>query len=482
MIPLMLSEVVAAIRGKPCGEVATVSVRGVSTDSRTVQPGELFFALRGPRFDGHEFVAEALGRGAAAAVVAASQAAVLLQRLRQAESAFRPATASCPCWPGMLIAVGDPLEALGRLAAACRRRLSASVIAVVGSNGKTTTKAMLHHILAHRFRGRASPNSFNNQVGVPLTLLSAEPSDEYLVAEIGTNRPGEIGELADLVRPELAVLTSLSEEHLEGLGDLEGVAREEFDLFARMQPGGFAAVNLDSPLVRQRLPLDGIRVVTFGWNSEADVRLTAARLGWPWLHFSLNGRFHYRLRLAGTHNAVNAAGAVVLARRLGMDHEEIAGRLETFAPLPMRNEVIELDGLTIINDAYNANPASVAAALSVLESLPSRGRRIVVLGEMCELGAQSKPLHHRVGQLLLARGFDCVFLVGSAAELMREVLASAGPDAPRVYPCEDVATCQQALLAELRDGDVVLLKASRAVGLERLVEPLRQRWTACADV
>jgi UDP-N-acetylmuramoyl-tripeptide--D-alanyl-D-alanine ligase len=186
--------------------------------------------------------------------------------------------------------------------------------------------------------------------------------------------------------------------------------------------------------------------------------------------------------MAGTHNAVNAAGAIVLARRLGMDHEEIAGRLETFASLPMRNEIIELDGLTIVNDAYNANPASVAAALSVLESLPCRGRRIVVLGQMCELGNQSELLHRRIGQLLLGRGFDCVFLVGPETKVIQEVLPSTGSGAPRVYHCEDAATCQQMLLAELRDGDVVLLKASRAVGLEQLVEPLRQRWPDRAGV
>jgi UDP-N-acetylmuramoyl-tripeptide--D-alanyl-D-alanine ligase len=231
MIPLLLGEIVEMVRGRACGEPPTVSVCGVSTDSRTIRPGELFFALRGPRFDGHEFVAEALGRGAAGAVIAESSAASLLGRLRKMHNASGSSLSRGCCQPGMLIAVDDPLAALARLAAACRQRLSATVIAVVGSNGKTTTKAMLHHILAQRFRGRASPRSFNNQVGVPLTLLASEPSDEYLVVEIGTNRPGEIAALADLVRPDLAVLTSLSEEHLEGLGDLEGVAREEFELF-----------------------------------------------------------------------------------------------------------------------------------------------------------------------------------------------------------------------------------------------------------
>ena len=239
MITLTLDEIVNAI-GARLADPPAISVGGVSTDSRSVAAGEVFFALTGERFDGHDFVAPALERGAAAAVVDQARAEALRDGL--------PAAATA-----RLIGVEDVLAALGRLAAYHRQQLSATVIAVGGSNGKTTTKSMIHHILAGRRTGRASPKSFNNAIGVPLTLLSAEAADEYLVVEIGTNAPGEVAALAALARPNIAVITSIGEEHLEGLGDLSGVAAEECSLLNAMT-GGFAAVNVDWPGTRALLP------------------------------------------------------------------------------------------------------------------------------------------------------------------------------------------------------------------------------------
>ncbi len=469
MITLMLNEVVAALRGQPGGELPTASVRGVSTDSRTVGEGDLFFAIRGPRFDGHDYVLDALAGGAVAAVVAAPQLEELQRRLRSQ----RPATA-----PGVLIGVPDPVVALGALAAHHRRLLPARVIAVVGSNGKTTTKAMIHHILAGRWAGRCSPKSFNNEIGVPLTLLSAEARDEYIVVEVGTNAPGEVAALGEMIRPELAVLTCLAEEHLERLKDLDGVAAEECSIFQKIEPGGFAAVNVDQPAVRRHPPPAGVALATFGWHGDADVRLTDARYEEPWLRFTLNGRFRYRLALAGLHNAVNAAGAITLARRLGLEHAEIAARLESFTLPPMRNEMVQCGGVTVLNDAYNANPGSAAAAFETLASLACRGRRIVVFGEMRELGAAAPAMHRQMAERLVAARFDRVYLIGRAAELMGEVFEQGGLFGPRVECFPDVETCRDRLLAELRDGDVVLLKASRAVGLERLVAPLQKHLAA----
>lgn len=470
MIKLILAEVAQAIGGRPRGELATVSVQRVSTDSRDIVPGDLFFALNGPRFDGHAFVPAALRSGAVAAIVNAARAAEVEHRLSaELGGAFTP---------GALIEVDDAVRALGRLAAYHRSLVSAQLIAVVGSNGKTTTKAMIHHLLSARLRGQASPKSFNNEIGVPLTLLSAEAADEFVVVEIGTSAPGEVAALAAIARPDLAVITSISEEHLAGLGNLSGVAAEECSILDQLDARGFAAVNVDTPIIRQHLPRDGVSIATFGQVEDADIRLTEIRYDAPWLHFRLNGRFAYRLPMAGTHNAVNAAGAIAIARRLGFDHDEIAARLESFVLPPMRNEVLTLGSVTVVNDAYNANPRSALAALDVLASLPCRGRRIVVFGEMRELGEHAAELHRQVAGRLASARVDCVFLVGVAAELMGDVLGDGGLFGPRIERFADAAACGERLLQEVQDGDIVLLKASRAVGLERLVEPLRRRLEA----
>jgi UDP-N-acetylmuramoyl-tripeptide--D-alanyl-D-alanine ligase len=465
VIKLTLAEILSAIQGRPWGELPTVSVAGVSTDSRSVAASDLFFALRGPRFDGHDFVPAALKRGAVACVVATSQAQAVAEKLRAADFAM-PRQA-------VLIEVRDTIAALGRLAAYHRTQSAAQVIAVVGSNGKTTTKAMIHHILSARLRGRCSPKSYNNSVGVPLTLLSAEAGDEFLVVEIGTNAPGEIAALGALVAPDLVVLTCVGEEHLEGLGSLAGVAAEECAILSKLRGKGFAAVNIDRPVVRQHLPGNGVHVTTFGRDLAADVRLTEPVYEAPWLKFKLNERFPFRLRLPGEHNATNAAGAVTIARRLGFDYGEAAVRLETFVAPPMRNELLELGGVTVINDAYNANPQSAAAAIEVLKQMPCRGRRVAVFGEMRELGTQSRDWHRRVAEWLRDSGVDRVLLVGEAVSEMQAVLTRGGLFGPAVERCETVEACESRLAASLQPGDVVLLKASRAVELDRLVEPLR---------
>lgn len=462
MIKLVLSEVIDALQGRVSGGTPTLSVQGVSTDSRTAEQGDLFFALSGPRFDGHDYVADALRGGALGAVIAAARVAEVASSAGEAGAV------------GVLIEVDDPQAALGRLAVFHRQQLSADVIAVVGSNGKTTTKAMIDHILQGRLRGHCSPKSFNNQIGVPLTLLSAEAPDDYLVVEIGTNAPGEVAGLAGLVRPKMAVITCICEEHLEGLGDLRGVAAEECSVLTAVSAGGFAAVNSDWPRVREFLPQHGPTIATFGRNAEADLRITESRYEAPWQHFVLNDRFRYRLRMPGAHNAANAAGAVTIARRWGFEHEEIAERLESFVALPMRTEVLEFGGVSVINDAYNANPESAIAAIDALETLPAAGRRVVVFGEMCELGERAPELHRRVAERLRHGDVNHVLLVGRAGDMMADVLRrEESLFGPQVDCCETVAACGERLAGLLREGDVVLLKASRAVELDRLVAPLR---------
>ncbi|MFQ6049271.1 MAG: UDP-N-acetylmuramoyl-tripeptide--D-alanyl-D-alanine ligase, partial [Phycisphaerae bacterium] len=259
MKPLVVQEAVEAMQGRVLGRMANFSIVGVSTDSREVGPGQMFVALRGERYDGHAFVEEALSKGACAAVV--SRVADLPEAVRQA---------------GVLIVVDDTRQGLLRLGAYYRRQLAAQVIAVTGSNGKTTTKQMIHAVLSGERKGRCSPKSFNNEIGVPLTLLSAEGSDEYLVVELGSNCPGEIDRLARLVRPDMAVITGVAAAHLEGLGDIEGVAEEKMAVLGHVREGGFAAVNVDHAAVRRRLGwrAQGCTVVGFGLDERAELRAT----------------------------------------------------------------------------------------------------------------------------------------------------------------------------------------------------------------
>jgi UDP-N-acetylmuramoyl-tripeptide--D-alanyl-D-alanine ligase len=467
VIKLVFKEVIEAIGGCIAGEPPPCSVSGVATDSRTISPGELFFAIPGPRFDGHDFVVDALAGGAVGAVVTVARRDEIVARLEPAQARS-------------IVAVDDVVRALGRLGKYHRRQLSAEVIAVVGSNGKTTTKAMIDHVLSGTLQGRCSHKSYNNHIGVPLTLLSATAADDYLVVEVGTNAPGEIAELGELVAPDMVVVTCIGEEHLERLGDLGGVAQEELSILPHLEEGGFAAVNGDSEHTAD-LDLDGsFTAVRFGLDASADLCLTQVAYEDPWLMFTINGRFEYRLQTPGAHNALNATAAVAIARRLGQSPEEIADRLATFVPPPMRGEVLRLGRVTVINDAYNANPHSAMAAIEMLEALPCAGRRIAVFGEMRELGPESGALHRSVAERLRS-AVSHVVLVGRAGEWMGATLQDGGSlFAPQVDWCDTVEECRARLRAIVRDDDVVLLKASRAVGLETVVEPLRDRVTADA--
>ncbi|MCG3129255.1 MAG: UDP-N-acetylmuramoyl-tripeptide--D-alanyl-D-alanine ligase [Phycisphaerae bacterium] len=452
MLNLALSDLLAIVAGATDSPRVDVPIRGVNTDSRRVVPGELFVAIRGERFDGHDFMADAAARGASA---------VLAETGRGTSPAGGPP----------LVRVRDTVAALGALAASHRRTLRGKVIAVAGSNGKTTTKLMIHHLLSGRWRGTAAPGSFNNQIGVPLTLLAASSDDDYVVVEIGTNARGEVAALAAITSPDAGVITSIGEEHLEGLGDRAGVAAEECALLPAIRRDGRAFVNLDSAEVEPHLHAAPAALLTLGRSARASLRLAAARVEPPWTCAETSDGLRFRLPMCGVHNADNALAALAVARWLGVRDDEIVTRLAGVALPGMRNQVVQVGGVTIINDAYNANPPSVVAALDFLEAMPTAGRRWAVLGEMRELGPASAEQHRRVAADARRRGIGGFVLVGAAAALM-------GPDLPpdgatrRVARCGDAEECACLLARELHPGDVVLLKASRAVQLERVLEPL----------
>jgi len=496
MIPLTFEEVVAAVGVKTDADAGgraaarpAFSFTGVTTDSRQVRAGDLFFAIPGPKYDGHAFAGEALASGALAAVVRGG----------------RPLGASLP-EGAVLIEVDDPVRALGRLGRYHRRQLGADVIAVTGSNGKTTTREMIRHVLGGRRRGRCSIKSFNNEIGVPLTLLSAEAADEFLVVEIGTNAPGEIDALARLVEPEVAVVTNVGPVHLERLGTVEGVAREKLSLLGHIRPGGCAIVNIDADAVRAELAemrrrqsagasvlRQDVKIVTVGRHEEADLRLTSVRATDGDVHgaagaaveFEVNGKFRYCLGVPGAHNASNALAAIAVARRFGMEHDEIASRLSPaggFSLPAMRLERHRIPWrsgssrgeVEIINDAYNANPVSVSAAIDVLRSHPvvPPGRRVIVLGEMRELGPRAGEYHESAAREVATAGIDVMLAVGTHAERMAGAVRAADGCRTEAHAAPDAEAATKCIGRLCRPGDVVLIKGSRAVGLDRVAAAL----------
>jgi len=480
MKPLTLEEIVSATEGTCDRSTVPGSVTRVTTDSRDVKPGDLFFAIRGERFDGHLFVGEALASGALAAVV---------RHDFQWTSPLMETPASAKIPPdAILIRVDDTISALGRLGRYCRLRLleAVTVVAVTGSNGKTTTKSMIAHVLGERWKGRASIKSFNNNIGVPLTLLSVEPSDEFVICEVGTNAPGEIAALAHLVEPEVAVVTGVSEAHLEGLGSLDQIADEKLSLLKFLRPGGCAVLNHDCDAIARGLKRDRafgkIKKVTFGESSEADLRLTAYRpTATPdgdgrltgSVEFTINERFKYTLGVPGRHNVSNALAAIAVARRFGMDHEEIAGRLATFALPPMRLEAVRVGRLTLVNDAYNANPASMAAAVDVLGDLEAPRRRVLIVGDMRELGDASERLHREAGERIARANVQVVITVGSQARWIAQTVKQAGAGGIETHAFATTELARKRLTSYLRPDDTILIKGSRALGLERLAEQIR---------
>jgi len=500
MISMRLREVASAVGAACEPDCESVVVRRVSIDSRDIQPGDLFFAIRGPNHDGHKFVLDAMAKGAVAAVCDRAGAAGLLHSPSPRPSPLKgegdgpsprlsPLKGEGDAGVGEseripLLVVDDTTAALGRLAAHYRRAVmpvGTVVIAVTGSNGKTTTKCMIDHVLSGSFNGHASPKSFNNQYGLPLTLMSADSDDQYLVAEIGTNAPGEIDKLAGMASPEVGVITSIAEAHLEGLRDIHGVADEKSSILNHIRLGGLAVVNIDRPEIRPFLSrLQRARLVTIGVDPSARLCVADRRSTIRNSTFQLDGRFHVELPLPGAHHATNATAAFAVGRWFGMPCDEIIERLASFVPPEGRTRVIESGGITIVDDAYNANPGSVGAAIEALLSAGA-GRRVFVLGDMLELGSHTAGLHERIITAAEKAGVDVLVGVGAA---MTEAVTGFASDSRRLetLSCENADAACGLVDSLIRPRDVVWIKGSRAVGLDRLVRHLESRWGPKAAV
>jgi UDP-N-acetylmuramoyl-tripeptide--D-alanyl-D-alanine ligase len=426
---------------------------GYSIDSRTIRPGELFFAVKGEKMDGHDFVRQALEKGAVAAVVA-----------REKLDGFSSQA-------GMIV-VEDTLIALQSLANSVRRLWGKPLIAVTGSAGKTTTKEAIAHVLSSRFRVLKSEGNFNNHFGLPLMLLKLDPEHDAAVVEMGMSHAGEITALAQIAQPETGVVTNVAPVHLEFFDSVADIARAKYELIESLPAKGTAVLNSDDEYVSQFGRDFKGRVITYGFASTATARAENLKpLGEKGSAFDIvvgDRREPATLPLVGSHNVYNALAATAIALERGLSLAEIVSSLASLAPADKRGQVVRIGNITVINDCYNSNPKALAAMVDALAGMPAQ-RRIVVAGEMLELGPQGDALHRESGKHIAAKGIDILLGVRGLASLMVEAAQHEGIDAEFVATPEEAGTW---LATETRDGDVVLLKASRGVKLEKALEKL----------
>lgn len=437
---------------------ADSSATGYSIDSRTLQPGDLFFAIHGERFDGHDFVAAAFERGASAAVIARDH----LDRLPESVKAR------------LLLVVENPLLALQRLATAVRRHWGKRVIGITGSAGKTTTKEAIAAVLATRFSVLKSQGNLNNGYGLPLQLLRLEPHHEVAVIEMGMSAAGEITALCHIAAPDWGVVTNVGHAHAEFFADgVAGIARAKYELVAALPRHGVAFLNCDDPYVSQFGRDFQGKAVYFGRGACGDPRAESAEvLGAEGLRLQVragDAHANLRLHLPGAHNAANAMAALAVGLEAGIPLAEACAALEQLRPEDKRGQVLGWRGATILNDAYNSNPEALRSMIATLAGMPAE-RRILVAGEMLELGREAAALHAACGTAAAQAHIDIVLGVRGLARHLVEAAQKAGVEAIFVESAEAAG----AWLGEnLRPGDAVLLKASRGVRLERALDSLQ---------
>ena len=428
---------------------------GYSIDTRTLTPGDLFVALTGEHADGHQYVKAALDKGAVGALV---QAGAIVEGD-----------------PGKLLTVEDPLSALQQLGAAARRLWGKPLLAVTGSAGKTTTKEVLAHLLATRYRVMKATGNFNNHIGLPLQLLKLEAEHDIAVVEMGMNHAGEIRALGQIAHQDMAVVTCVAPVHLENFDSIAGIARAKYEIIETLPPGGTAVLNADDEYVSQFGRDFKGKVVTFGIKRAADVCARNVKL-----HGTDGATFDVvvgsvsepaRLSLVGEHNIYNALAAVGAALEKGIPPSAAAEALSELKPAEKRGELVELGGATIVNDSYNSNPRALIAMIDAVTGRKA-SRYILVAGEMLELGPTGEALHRECGKYAAEKKLDLVIGVRGLARSLAEAACGAGVQSQFVETPEEAG---ELLARELQAGDVVLLKASRGVKLEKALEVLRAR-------
>lgn len=461
-------EVLAATGGTLLKGATGRLVQRVCTDSRKVRKGDLFVALKGARFDGHRFIDEVFTRGANGVVVEAFP--------RRATVAQPVPARSVP----FVVRVADTLKAYQDLATFHRARFDIPVVAVTGSNGKTTTKEMVAKTLSQRWRLKKTAGNLNNRIGLPQTVLGLTAGHRAAVLELGVDAEGQTARLAEIARPTVGLITNVGNDHLEFFGNVEGSARAKAELLARLPRDGALVLNADDPFYEFFRRRARCAVVSFGFREQADVRGSHVQRQGARTEFRCHvaGRRRSQrlsLHVHGTHNVSNALAAIAVGHVLGLSVTTMATGLSRFRPVAMRSQVSSWQGITVIQDYYNANPDSMKAAVTLLQELGTGRRTIAVLGDMLELGTETRTLHREVGAFLPG---SRVSLLVTCGELGREVAYGAsteGMTASRIFKARGVNDAARILKKLVEPGDVVLLKASRAMQFECLVDALRTR-------
>lgn len=429
-------------------------VKGISIDSRTIRPQEAFIAIKGENFDGHNFIEEAIKKGAKAVIAQSSN-----YRITKSLNGI------------CLIEVKDTIKALGDIAQYQREKFAAPVIAITGSNGKTTAKEMLACVLGRNFRVLKNEGTKNNQIGLPLTLLNLNDSYDFAVLEIGTNNFGEVDYLAKIARPNIGIITNIGPSHLEYLKTLKGVLKEKIALLKHLNNPYIAILNTDDNLLKQFILKNSKKPVIFGFGmkNKGDIFATKIRLLNENLNFLVNEKYRFRLNTLGHFNIYNALAAITVARILGMRYPDIIGALSNFNFPQNRLKLIKLKEIKFIDDTYNSNPLSLKRALEVLNNFRTKGRKIFVMGDMLELGRDEELFHRNIGRNV-GRICDILITVGRLSRFTAAVARSYGLDIKNIFTCASSLEARDILFNKIfpSTDDIVLVKGSRSMKMEEI--------------
>jgi len=429
---------------------------GISTDSRTVKAGDCFFALAGENFDGHDYIADAFAKGAVCAVANKNRV-------------------TDPVSCGTVLKVDDTIKALGDFAGEYRRRTDYKVVAITGSVGKTTTRQIAYHVLSRHFRVYQSPKNFNNNIGLPLTLLGADSEDKIVIAELGTNHPGEIACLTRIAQPNVAVVINVHPAHLEGLGDLQTIIQEKLSIAEGLQTDGVLIINAELvKWLNYQLPVTNNEILTFGKSEPSDYQVHDITYNDFSSSFTING-MKIELPLPGLGNVENAVAAWAICSRFGLTIDYFAQAVKTIKAIPMRLEVLQIGTLTVINDCYNANPASMKNALDILSNITTKKkeRRLFICGDMAELGQQSQALHTELGAAVAQAGVQVLLAVGKYATTTAEAARQTADYDLQTMCFEDTISACNNVQEFIKDYDIILVKGSRTAKLEMVIEKLK---------